>query len=363
MSASMMGLGINDGRNYGSPSYTGISPTSSSSSQSRYYQPVVPSPLHAEQRVGPIHIPRDMSPPSNSPLLHRRQLSSHESQTNVHSSPTHHTTAPHHPTSLERTAYSSYPTDPHHKELKRLPTRASPAETIQPPLSSSPRSREVRSPRSPPHSPPMDRPSKSVMLERLASSASPPRHLPRHISRHTSSGGSSPIIGTRPDLLQHDSYASLNEGGGESSQRNRPEGQASGVRSGSLLDDDDSLVFKMSELGNESGPFDSGMYNNQYQSSLYGSSKESPRPRLLIGPNSHFANPSSGTTGGGGEPMSRRASSGSGVAMATVVEQEEPNTASSNSSSSSAVDRRGGGGGGGGGGLGGPEAHMFRRDW
>jgi hypothetical protein len=212
----------------------------------------------------------------------------------------------------------------------------------------------------------MDRPSKSVTLERLATSASPPRSIPRHISnRHASSGGSSPIIGPRPDILQHDSYFSLNEDANESSQRNRPETSghvsASGARSGSLLDDDDSLVFKMSELGNETGTFDSGVYNNQYQGSLYsggGGGKDSPRQRLLVGPNSHFAtvtgSPKIGaTTTSGGEAMSRRASSGSGVAMATVMEQEEPNTASSNSSSSSTQEPR----------ASGPDAHMFSGDW
>ncbi|KAH8548020.1 autophagy-related protein 13-domain-containing protein [Umbelopsis sp. PMI_123] len=272
MTASMMGQGMAEGsggRNYGSPSYTGISPTSSSSSQSRYYQPVVPSPLHAEQRVGPIHIPRDMSAPTTSSHLHRRQLS-HDSQTNVHSSPPQTTMSPRVLSSPDRAAYSSYPTDPRHKDLKRLPPRMS---------------------RSPPDK------------------TTSPR----------------------------------------------------GARSGSLLDDDDSLVFKMSELGNETGTFDSGVYNNQYQGSLYsggGGGKDSPRQRLLVGPNSHFAtvtgSPKIGaTTTSGGEAMSRRASSGSGVAMATVMEQEEPNTASSNSSSSSTQEPR----------ASGPDAHMFSGDW
>lgn len=366
MSASMMGLGMAEGsgggRNYGSPSYTGVSPTSSSSSQSRYYQPAVPSPLHAEQRVGPIHIPRDMSAPTISSHLHRRQLS-HDSQTNVRSSPPQTTTSTHVLSSPDRAAYSSYPSDPHHKDLKRLPPRSprSPPDNAQPP---SPRSRDILSPRSPPLSSlTMDRPSKSVTLERLATSASPPRNIPRHITnRHASSGGSSPIIGPRPDLLQPTSYSSLNEDANESpSQRNRPEnsGHASGTRSGSLLDDDDSLVFKMSELGNETGTFDSGVYNNPYQGSLYSGSKDSPRQRLLVGPNSHFASasgssPKIGASSGGGEAMSRRPSSGSGAAaMATVMEQEEPNTASSNSSSSSAHERR----------AGGPDAHMFSGDW
>lgn len=347
MSASMMGLGMADasGRSYGSPSYTGISPTSSTSSQSRYYQPAVPSPLHAQQRVGPIHIPRDMSAPSASSHLHRRQLSSQESHTNVHSSPPQNTNTLGIASSPERAAYSSYPSDPHHKELKRLPSRTTTSRSPGDQTSTSPRSREMHSPKlsSAAHSPPPAS-SKSMMLERLASSASPPRHLPRHILR-TSSGGTSPNIGPRSDLLQHDSYSSLNEGG-ETSQRNRPENSGHGGRSGSLLDDDDSLVFKMSELGNESGgPFDSGMYNYQ-QSSLYGSKE---RPRLLIGPNSHFASPSPAAASGG-EVMSRRASSGSGTAMATVMEQEEPNTASSNSSSSEAI-------------RGGPDAHMFSGDW
>ncbi|KAI8578781.1 hypothetical protein K450DRAFT_245485 [Umbelopsis ramanniana AG] len=359
MSASMMGLGITEGsgggRNYGSPSYTGVSPTSSSSSQSRYHQPAVPSPLHAEQRVGPIHIPRDMSAPTIASHLHRRQLS-HENQTNVRSSPPQTTTSTHVLSSPDRAAYSSYPTDPHHKDLKRLPPRSarSPPDNAQLP---SPRSRDILSPRSPPST--IDRPSKSVTLERLATSASPPRNIPRHISnRHASSGGSSPIIGPRPDL-QPTSYSSLNEDANESSQRNRPENSghalASGTRSGSLLDDDDSLVFKMSELGNETGTFDSGVYNNPYQGSLYSGGKDSPRQRLLVGPNSHFAStsgsPKIGTSGG--EAMSRRPSSGSGAAMATVMEQEEPNTASSNSSSSSAHERR----------AGGPDAHMFSGDW
>ncbi|KAI9289658.1 autophagy-related protein 13-domain-containing protein [Umbelopsis sp. AD052] len=354
MSASMMGLGITEGRSYGSPSYTGVSPTSSSSSQSRYHQPAVPSPLHATQRVGPIHIPRDMSAPTIASHLHRRQLS-HESQTNVRSSPPQTTTSTHVLSSPERAAYSSYPSDPHHKDLKRLPPRTprSPPDHAQPP-----RSRDILSPRSST----MDRPSKSVTLERLATSASPPRSIPRHISnRHASSGGSSPIIGPRPDL-QPTSYSSLNEDANESSQRNRPENSghalASGTRSGSLLDDDDSLVFKMSELDNETGTFDSGVYNNPYQGSLYsgnggGGGKDSPRQRLLVGPNSHFASTSGSPKMSGGEDMSRRLSSGSGAAMATVMEQEEPNTASSNSSSSSAHERR----------AGGPDAHMFSGDW
>lgn len=365
MYASMIGLGMGDatGRNYGSPSYNGISPASSSSSQSRYYQPAVPSPLHAEQRVGPIHIPRDMSAPSTTMShLHRRQLSSQESQTNVRSSPNQNTTASGIVTSPERIAYSSFPSDRHHNDLKRLSaTRISRSPIDNPQTTPSP----VNQPRSLSRSPPMDRPSRSITAPRLASSASPPRHLPRHINRHTSSGGTSPIIGPRPDLLQHENYSSFNEGSNERSQRGRPEnsghGSASGgARSGSLLDDDDSLVFKMSELGNESGPFDSAVYNNQFQqqqqqSGLYGS-KESPRSRLLVGPNTHFA-PVNNTSpklapATGGEEMSQRTNSGNG--MATVMEQEEPNTASSNSSSSSAIDRRGGGG---------PDAHMFSGDW
>lgn len=91
----------------------GTSLGSSTSSASRSYMPVVPSPLHTEHSsTSPVHIPRSHHRASESNVQptrqHRRYHSSQaESRGAEEQSP-------------DQTAFSSYPQDRHHDELRRL---------------------------------------------------------------------------------------------------------------------------------------------------------------------------------------------------------------------------------------------------
>ncbi|KAI8093847.1 autophagy-related protein 13-domain-containing protein [Halteromyces radiatus] len=111
---------------------SGVSPSSSSSSTGRSYQPVIPSPLHAEQHsISPVRIPRSLPPqlshtglsssPSPSPppphgsispttRPRRHRSSNHQQQTVRHENRHDH----------QGVTFSSYPQDRHHTDLRRF---------------------------------------------------------------------------------------------------------------------------------------------------------------------------------------------------------------------------------------------------
>jgi hypothetical protein len=125
---------------------TGVSPGSSASSTGRSYQPVIPSPLHAEQHSAtPVHIPRSLPPQlshsvsiqsqeSQSTARHGRQHSSQNRPSNFDSNDeftnNSSTRTPEYqrqsqrnqgsPTYQQTIAFSSYPQDRHHNELRRF---------------------------------------------------------------------------------------------------------------------------------------------------------------------------------------------------------------------------------------------------
>ncbi|KAI7868434.1 hypothetical protein BDF14DRAFT_548342 [Spinellus fusiger] len=189
----------------------GTSLGSSASSSSRSYMPVVPSPLHTEQApMSPVHIPSGQSYGSNvSHLVNARQHRRHHS--------THHSADQQsHPieTSSEQIAFSSYPKD-RQVELRRLSAmKDDEGET-----------HTTRRGGVVPHS-----------------------SLPQYSTRRHLSPEDLELFPS--DIDRTTSQTSLND--------TRIRGstvESSGSRHGdrtSLLDDDDSLVFKMSELGYES---------------------------------------------------------------------------------------------------------------
>ncbi|KAL0093429.1 autophagy-related protein 13-domain-containing protein [Phycomyces blakesleeanus] len=198
-------------RHEGAQPVVGASLGSSTSSSSRTYMPVVPSPLHAEQApLSPVHIPRGQNTiltasNSNSSRQHRRYHSSHQysaDQTGSHGLRT----------SPEQHAFSSYPKDRHHVELRRLPTVGDDNRT-------STRRRST-----------------------------PPTNSPQYTSVRRRY--SPDDLGISAEIHRNQSQTSLSDP--------RPRGsivEGSGSRHGdraSLLDDDDSLMFKMSELECES---------------------------------------------------------------------------------------------------------------
>ncbi|KAI9304061.1 autophagy-related protein 13-domain-containing protein [Cunninghamella echinulata] len=167
LTTSMIAMGLNIGGSSSSNdqnepmiTMTGVSPGSSSSSTSRSYQPIIPSPLHAEQNSSsPVRIPRSL-PQQFTPIVasssshnahsispgnssgggnnsqgnlsrHRRSLISQQKQPLQQQSPSitpespttqpssslhkHFQSSPH----QQQIAYSSYPQDRRHTDLNR----------------------------------------------------------------------------------------------------------------------------------------------------------------------------------------------------------------------------------------------------
>ncbi|KAI8381591.1 autophagy-related protein 13-domain-containing protein [Radiomyces spectabilis] len=197
LSSSIMGT-VQD-RNDASAANTGISPGSSSSSTGRSYQPIIPSPLHAEQTsASPVTIPR--SYPQNL-VQHRR----HRSTQNDEKEPVVQT-------SPEMTAFSSYPQDTRHDELRRLCLTNKDTEQD---------------------------------TSRKASSA------PYVLSDAFHSSSSKPTSLGNRRIERDESMTSISEVSGAAEKSSITASGQDGRTS--MLDDDDSLVFKMSELDNVSG--------------------------------------------------------------------------------------------------------------
>ncbi|KAF7732269.1 autophagy protein 13 [Apophysomyces ossiformis] len=223
MSSSMMVGGASD-RNETPSSAIGISPGSSASSAGRSYQPVVPSPLHAEQNTAsPVYIPRQEAqavPVSAESRHHRRHRSTQQGMVEE-SRGTDFRISP------EMGAFSSYPQDRHHLELRRLCLPEDAHDEVE-------RQQE--------HS---------------------------HEGKTTASSSNRHGSGYPGSMLPADSHRrSTHE-----ASTTGPSSSA-GVQGGrsSVVDDDDSLVFKMSELGGESssqqadtapGPSDTAMLFNR----------------------------------------------------------------------------------------------------
>ncbi|KAG0186158.1 autophagy protein 13 [Apophysomyces sp. BC1034] len=207
MSSSMMVGGTHD-RNETPSSAIGISPGSSSSSAGRSYQPVVPSPLHAEQNTAsPVYIPRPetqtVSVSSTESRHHRRHRSSQQGITEESRGSDFRV-------SPEMGAFSSYPQDRHHIDLRRLclPEDAQDEDEDEDEEERRQHNHEVK-------------------------------------------------VSTMPSA-RHGSGYPCSQSLGEGNRRSLHEASAAGIGSGiqggraSVVDDDDSLVFKMSELGGES---------------------------------------------------------------------------------------------------------------
>ncbi|KAI8337706.1 autophagy-related protein 13-domain-containing protein [Chlamydoabsidia padenii] len=120
---------------------TGVSPGSSASSTGRSYQPVIPSPLHAEQHSAtPVHIPRNLPPQMSHSVSNRSQESQPTTRHGRQSSqnqPTNdgynNNSSTHTPDDQRRNqrhrisppyqqtvALSSYPQGRHHNDLRRF---------------------------------------------------------------------------------------------------------------------------------------------------------------------------------------------------------------------------------------------------
>lgn len=258
---------------------SGTSPVSSISSTGRSYQPIIPSPLHAEQRsTSPVHIPRSypqlrsLTNNQNALRIARLPQSSENEQDVFH-------------VSDDMSAYSTYPQDHHHQDLHMLRNAAT--------TSNSNRiiGRAVTIPQQREKSP----------TNRYEEESSETHLYNLQRSRHTDGGSS---------LMQDNSTTTDINSSGQG-------------RTNSMMDDDDSLVFKMSELECE-GP--SGQ--QKQQNMLFNHRFNTPEDIFNSTSNDHFLELTPTPLS---PPLLHRLQA---ISMSTVTEEEEKGSLSASGSSS-----------------------------
>lgn len=287
---------------------SGISPVSSTSSTGRSYQPIIPSPLHAEQRsTSPVHIPR--SYPQLRSLTNNQQNPLRITRLNQPSQNDDFDV------SNDMSAYSTYPQDHHHQDLHILRNAATTSNsnriigkaTVLPQPPSVPVTTKDKSP-----------------IQRLnhftsVGESSEPHLYNLQRSRNTDGGGSS--------IMQDNSTTTDIHSSGQG-------------RTNSMMDDDDSLVFKMSELECE-GPSqpksqnNAMLYNNRYNSSPQQDNNNNNNNRATLNTNNDpffelTPTPLS-------PPILNRLQA---ISMSTVTEEEERNNLSTSGSSNKSESSR-----------------------
>lgn len=290
---------------------SGVSPVSSTSSTGRSYQPIIPSPLHAEQRsTSPVHIPRSYPQlrsltNSQNPLRIARNQSSQnddgddDDQFNV---------------SNDMSAYSTYPQDHHHQDLHILRNAAT--------ASNSNRVLGKAGAIAPPPLSPSSQPR--------------PKSPIRRLTNYVGADGSEPHL--------YNLQRSRNIDGGSSiMQDNSTDINSSGQgRTNSLMDDDDSLVFKMSELECE-GPSqpktqqnNAMLYNNRYNApdDMFNMSSNNRSSLNNNNMNDHFIELTPTPLS---PPILNRLQA---ISMSTVTEEEEKSSLSASGSSNKSESPR-----------------------
>lgn len=215
---------------------SGISPVSSTSSTGRSYQPIIPSPLHAEQRsTSPVHIPRSFP---QLRTLANNQNALRLTRINNPSNYKHEDEGFGDDAINDISAYSTYPQDYHNQDLHMMRNAVTTSNSTR------------MMGRAIINTPPRDRAKSPVDFSshRLSRNYDNEESLLYNLQRSRNVDGS---------MLQGNSINSSGQGVG-------------GGKNSSMMDDDDSLVFKMSELEFE-GP--------QQQSSQ--SSKDKQQPMLF----------------------------------------------------------------------------------
>lgn len=258
---------------------TGVSPGSSASSTGRSYQPVIPSPLHAEQHsTSAVHIPRSLPPQ----LSHSVSIQSQESQTTTrhiiqHSSKNRSsnfdsndefnnnssTRTPEYqrqnqrnqgsPTYQQTTAFSSYPQDRHHNGLRRFtivddeldndPYNSQSDEEDEDNDLAGERTRRPRLSGTRGYASTTIDKGKGVYRTGNSSRSRTRDDGNSNFEQSTAVASGSAMVGTS-------STSGASNSASTSTIPMSTSGGGGGVRT-SILDDDDSLVFKMSELGGE----------------------------------------------------------------------------------------------------------------
>lgn len=167
-----------------------ISPVSSTSSTGRSYQPIIPSPLHAEQKkksTSPVHIPQSFPQlrsltnmnQNNALRISRIPLTQNEQDAD------------------DMFTYSTYPQDQHHQDLHMLRNTAT------------------------------AKSSQRILGRATVNEKTAVERYEDSLQRSRNTDGSS--------LMMQDNSTDINSSSGQE-------------RTHSMMDDDDSLVFKMSEL-------------------------------------------------------------------------------------------------------------------
>ncbi|GAA5812067.1 hypothetical protein MFLAVUS_005516 [Mucor flavus] len=288
---------------------SGVSPVSSTSSTGRSYQPIIPSPLHVEQRsTSPVHIPRSypqlrsLTNPQNPLRIARNQSSQNDDdddQFNV---------------SNDMSAYSTYPQDHHHQDLHILRNAAT--------ASNSNRILGKAGAIPPPPPSPSSQPR--------------PKSPIRRLTNYVGADGSEPHL--------YNLQRSRNTDGGSSiMQDNSTDINSSGQgRTNSLMDDDDSLVFKMSELECE-GPSqpktqqnNAMLYNNRYNTpdDMFNISSNNRSSLNNNNINDHFIELTPTPLS---PPILNRLQA---ISMSTVTEEEEKSSLSASGSSNKSESPR-----------------------
>ncbi|KAI8075403.1 autophagy-related protein 13-domain-containing protein [Gilbertella persicaria] len=222
-----------------------ISPVSSTSSTGRSYQPVVPSPLHAEQRsTSPVHIPRSY-PQLRSNMMMTNALKIGHRSSHSHDQEQRDDDGEGGSGEKDLSAYSTYPQDYHRQELHLI--RHDIGHTI---------SRITTTP--------------GTTATTTTMTAHHDNNHPTNMVANTASTERHAIAQPRPRSVGRGStirpLSSITRGEGESSSDlyNRSGGSSLLMQDhstdnhsshrASVMDDDDSLVFKMSELECEGPP-------------------------------------------------------------------------------------------------------------
>lgn len=289
---------------------TGISPVSSTSSTGRSYQPIIPSPLHAEQRsTSPVHIPRSfpqlrtLANNQNALRINRANQTTYKNEDDGFGDDAMN----------DISAYSTYPQDYHHQDLHMMRNAVT--------TSNSTRlmGRAMNTPQERAKSPTGVDFTSNRMSRNYDNEES---HL-YNLQRSRNVEGS----------MQGNSINSSGQG-----------------KTSSMMDDDDSLVFKMSELEFE-GPqqqlpqskdkqqpmlFNSNRYNTKVDfnnpSNVSSSSSPSSTPTNRPQQQEHFIELTPTPLS---PPLLHRLQA---ISMSTVNEEEEKSSLSASGSSSKSTD-------------------------
>ncbi|KAL0140256.1 autophagy-related protein 13-domain-containing protein [Mucor lusitanicus] len=270
---------------------TGISPVSSTSSTGRSYQPIIPSPLHAEQRsTSPVHIPRSfpqlrsLTNPHNALRLarlnpgegpHPQQHEDGGDDNNDQEEDYQHDRRRRHPSKRgdssasssygsgnnDLSAFSTYPQDHHHQHLNMLRNTAAAT-------TGHTGGRAIGTPNPMPREPSSDHAQQQQQQQQQQHQQQRPEHSRSIVAndRYQLQRSQHNMDSSDNSLMQDNANASSGP---------------SRANNSSLMDDDDSLVFKMSELECEGPPSLSPSFTKPMSSAPSPSSNSSKQHELF----------------------------------------------------------------------------------